>query len=199
MLLKPIEDLIKSFSSLPGIGRKTAKRLAFFLLENSDQIGTNICSAIIETQTIVGICSKCGFYSLNGENCSICSNSNRVKTLCIISKSQDLIAIENSNHFNGYYHILNGNISPLDGIGPSDLRISQLLERLEVEDISEIILALDSTVEGETTSQYLARIIDPKFKITRISAGIPFGGELEYTDGITIGRALTLRREFKDL
>jgi recombination protein RecR len=197
MLLKPIDDLISSLSALPGIGKKTATRLAFYILESRNDISDNLVNSIISVSENIDKCDSCGFFRQSNEECNICSGSNRnYETICVISKPQDLMAIENSHAYFGQYHILEGTISPLDGVNPSDLRIDSLIERIEHGSFKEIILALDSTVDGETTSHYISTILENKIKISRIAMGIPFGGELEYTDKITISRAISMRRDY---
>ncbi len=198
MQLEPIEKLIDAFSALPGIGKKSARRLAFFLLDHESAIGTTLSEALLEVYRTVDHCPSCGFYKTREEACPLCQDPRRDATvLCVISKIQDLLAIDASGAFFGHYHVLGGTISPLDGVSPRDLRMEELFERIREGGFQEVLLALDATVDGETTAQYIyAHLEGSPLKITRIAAGIPFGTELEYTDRVTISRALTMRREF---
>ncbi|MDA3862651.1 MAG: recombination mediator RecR [Deltaproteobacteria bacterium] len=197
MLPPAFDNLIKSLSRLPGIGRKTARRLAFFLID-SPELGKDIASGLIDLP-LVNNCRICGFYCSVDSVCSICSNPSRnSEILCIVTKPQDMMAIESSGSFKGRYHILFGNISPLDGITPEDIKLEELEKKIAEDNIQELILALDSTVDGETTSQYIFELFKDSVKISRIAAGIPFGGELEYTDKITITRALSRRTSLDD-
>jgi len=195
ILPQSFENLTKELSKLPGIGTKTALRLAFFILE-SPNLAESLAESMVKIHEDVGFCPECGFFSNKGEFCEICSDIRRDKRLiCVVSKPQDVLAIEKSHSFGGIYHVLNGNIKPLDGIGPEDLRISELIDKVEQYTPEEVILATDTTVDGETTAHYLAEILSDKVKVTRIASGIPIGGELEYIDGITLGKAFSLRRK----
>ncbi|MBU1239182.1 recombination mediator RecR [Myxococcota bacterium] len=198
MQLESIERLILAFSTLPGIGKKSARRLTFFLLDHDPSLGKNLSEALLGVYESIDHCPQCGFYKTREEPCSLCSDLHRdTASLCVVSKIQDCIAIESSNAFLGQYHILGGTISPLDGVSPKDLRIDALFQRIADGSFTEIVLALDATVDGETTAQYLYSHLDGSdLRITRIAAGIPFGTELEYTDRITISRALNMRRDF---
>ncbi|MCK4503078.1 MAG: recombination protein RecR [Desulfuromonadales bacterium] len=182
---------------LPGIGRKTAARLAFHLLRTSEHDVEALAAALLEMRRKVGFCRRC-FHIAEAELCQICSNSVRDnQRLCIVQEPQDLLAIERSHSYAGLYHVLHGALSPLDGIGPDDLKIPQLLQRLEQEPIEEIILATNFTVEGEATALYLARLCREKnIKVTRLAHGIPSGSDLEYIDSGTVQHAVTGRREF---
>ncbi|MBN2723842.1 MAG: recombination protein RecR [Deltaproteobacteria bacterium] len=200
MILAPLDQLVDALSALPGIGKKTARRLAFFLVDSDTEISGKIVDAINQCNNLLGKCPQCGLYSIKNQNCSICSSENRNRNIiCVVSRPQDVIAIESSHGFNGVYHILGGNIAPLDGIGPEDLTIDRLLDRISSDNVNELIFALDNTVDGETTSHYLAAVVPQNVTISRIAAGIPFGGELEYTDGVTISRALEFRTQYKRL
>jgi len=185
---------IEEFSKLPGIGRKTAQRLALFLVKSDKEIAEKLADSILSLKTKLRLCEKC--FNLSEENlCSICSNSKRDNsTLCIVEDINDVIAIEKSNEFNGIYHVLGGVLSPLSGVGADDLKIKELISRFENENFKEIILALNPDTEGETTSLYLAKLIKPfGIKVTRIARGIPIGGDLEFTDEVTIGKAMLNR------
>jgi len=189
-LLKAIEEL----SKLPGIGRKTAQRLALFILKSSEEDVNKLVNSLLELKTKLHYCSKC--YNLAVEDlCEICKNPKRDQTiLCVVEEASDVIAIEKTNEFNGIYHVIGGVLSPLSGIGPEDLKIKELIKRFEDERISEVILALNADTEGETTALYLARLIKPMVsKVTRIARGLPIGGDLEFADEATIGRAMLSR------
>ena len=189
-LLKAIEEL----SKLPGIGRKTAQRLALFILKTSEEDVNKLVNSLLELKTKLHYCSKC--YNLAVEDlCEICKNPKRDQTiLCVVEEASDVIAIEKTNEFNGVYHVIGGILSPLSGIGPEDLKIKELIKRFEDERISEVILALNADTEGETTALYLARLIKPMVsKVTRIARGLPIGGDLEFADEATIGRAMLSR------
>jgi recombination protein RecR len=189
-LLKAIEEL----SKLPGIGRKTAQRLALFILKSNEEDVNKLVNSLLELKTKLHYCSKC--YNLAVEDlCDICQNPKRDQTiLCVVEEASDVIAIEKTNEFNGIYHVIGGVLSPLSGIGPEDLKIKELIKRFEDERISEVILALNADTEGETTALYLARLIKPLVtKVTRIARGLPIGGDLEFADEATIGRAMLSR------
>jgi recombination protein RecR len=185
---------IEEFSKLPGIGRKTAQRLALFLVKSDKEIAEKLADSILSLKTKLRLCEKC--FNLSEDNlCSICSNPKRDNSiLCIVEDINDVIAIEKSNEFNGIYHVLGGVLSPLSGVGADDLKIKELIRRFENENFKEIILALNPDTEGETTSLYLAKLIKPfGIKVTRIARGIPIGGDLEFTDEVTIGKAMLNR------
>lgn len=189
--------LESELGKLPGIGRKTAARLAFHLLRTSQQDVEALAEALLEMRRKVRFCQRC-FHIAEDELCQICSNPVREKQrLCVVQEPQDLLAIERSHSYSGLYHVLHGALSPLDGIGPDDLKISQLLQRLEQESIEEIILATNFTVEGEATALYLARLCKDKgISVTRLAHGIPSGSDLEYVDAGTVQHAVAGRREF---
>ncbi len=193
---KPIDHLIEALTRLPGIGRKTASRLAFHILKSSPSEAQQLARAILDVKEKIRLCSIC--FNLTDEDpCLICQDERRAReVLCVVEGPNDLIAIENTGEFNGRYHVLHGTISPLEGIGPDDLKIRELLERLQKEQISEVILATNPTVEGGATALYLSNLIKPfNIKVTRIAYGIPMGSEIEYSDGMTLSKALEGRRE----
>jgi len=193
---KPIDHLIEALTRLPGIGRKTASRLAFHILRSSPSEAQQLARAIVDVKEKIRLCSIC--FNLTDEDpCRICQDERRTReVLCVVEGPNDLIAIENTGEFNGRYHVLHGTISPLEGIGPDDLKIRELLERLRKEQISEVILATNPTVEGGATALYLSNLIRPfSIKVTRIAYGIPMGSEIEYSDGMTLSKALEGRRE----
>ncbi|MCW8860624.1 MAG: recombination mediator RecR [Deltaproteobacteria bacterium] len=184
-------------SKLPGIGNKTAARLAFHLLRTSEQDVFALADALLEMRRKVCFCRRC-FHIAEEELCHICRDGNRERQrLCVVQEPQDLLAIERSRSYNGFYHVLHGALSPLDGVGPDDLKIPQLMERLEQEPVEEIILATNFTVEGEATALYLAELFKGKgLHVTRLAHGIPSGSDLEYIDVGTVQQAVTGRREF---
>ncbi len=191
-----IEKLIESFEKLPSIGHKTATRLAFHVL-NLDQEGVNeFINSIIEAKKNLKYCSKC-FNITDTDPCPICSSPKRDQSIiCVVEDVRDVVAMEKTHEFKGVYHVLHGSISPMNGIGPEDIKIKELLERLRDTDVKEIILATNPRVEGEATAIYLSKLIKPiGIKVTRIAHGIPVGGDLEYTDEITLSKALEGRRE----
>jgi recombination protein RecR len=193
---KPIDQLIEALTKLPGIGRKTAARLAFHILRSSLYEAQALARAILDVKEKIHLCSIC--FNLTDEDpCRICRDDHRNREiLCVVEGPNDLIAIENTGAFNGRYHVLHGTISPLEGIGPEDIKVRELLERLHREKIVEVILATNPTVEGGATALYLTDQIRPLgIKVTRIAYGIPMGGEIEYSDGMTLSKALEGRRE----
>jgi len=191
----PIANLIEEFEKLPGIGHKTACRLAFYILNESVEEAKKFSDAIVTAKEKIKFCSVCGNLT-DSELCPICSNSKRdPSVICVVSDVKDIMAMEKTHEFKGVYHVLQGAISPINGVGPEDIRIKELISRLN-EDVSEVILATNLNVEGEATAMYISRIIKPLgIKVTRIAHGIPVGGDLEYTDEVTLSMALEGRRE----
>ena len=193
---KPIDHLIEALTRLPGIGRKTASRLTFHILRSSLSEAQELARAILDVKEKIHLCSAC--FNLTDEDpCRICQDEHRNReALCVVEGPNDLIAIENTGTFNGRYHVLHGTISPLDGVGPEDIKIRELMERLPREGVREVILATNPTVEGGATALYLTELIKPLgVKVMRIAYGIPMGGEIEYSDGMTLSKALEGRRE----
>jgi recombination protein RecR len=193
---KPIDHLIEALTKLPGIGRKTASRLAFHILRSSPSEAQELARAILNVKEKIHLCSIC--FNLTDEDlCRICKDENRnQEVLCVVEGPNDLIAIENTGTFNGRYHVLHGAIYPLEGIGPDDIKIRELMERLQGGRVGEVILATNPTVEGGATALYLTELIKPLgVRVTRIAYGIPMGGEIEYSDGMTLSKALEGRRE----
>jgi recombination protein RecR len=193
---KPIDHLIEALTKLPGIGKKTASRLAFHILRSNSAEAQELARAILDVKEKIRLCSTC--FNLTDEDpCRICQDGQRSQEiLCVVEGPNDLIAIENTGVFNGRYHVLHGTISPLEGIGPDDIKIKELMGRLRNGEISEVILATNPTVEGGTTALYLIDLIKSlKIKVTRIAYGIPMGSEIEYSDGMTLSKALEGRRE----
>ena len=191
-----IEKLIKSFEKLPSIGNKTAARLAFYILNASEEETNEFVSSIINAKKNLKYCSKC--YNISDTDpCIICANPKRDQSqICVVEDVRDIIAMERTHEFKGVYHVLHGSISPMNGIGPDDIKIKELLARLMDGQVKEVILATNPRVEGEATAMYLSKLIKPLgIKVTRIAHGIPVGGDLEYTDEITLTKALEGRRE----
>ncbi len=193
---KPLAKLIEYFQKLPSIGPKTAQRLALYLLKLPDYEVENFASAMLEAKRTIKYCEVC-FNMSSSSPCEICSSAIRNKELiCVIAETKDLMAIERTNEYKGVYHVLGGLISPMDGIGPDDIRVRELLERVHSADIKEVILAINPTVEGEATSMYLTKLLKPfGVKVSRIAFGLPLGSELEYADELTLSKALEGRRE----
>lgn len=191
-----IEKLIESFERLPSIGHKTAARLAFYILNSSEEETKEFVSSILEAKKNLKYCSKC-FNISDTDPCPICSNPKRdISSICVVEDVRDIIAMEKTHEFKGVYHVLHGSISPMNGIGPDDIKIKELLARLMDGTVKEVILATNPRVEGEATAMYLSKLIKPLgIKVTRIAHGIPVGGDLEYTDEITLTKALEGRRE----
>ena len=192
----PIANLIDQFSKLPGIGRKSAQRLAFYVLEMDSEEAAKLSSAILEAKERIGFCQVCGNLT-DKPVCNICSNTGRDKALiCVVEGPRDIVAMEKSREYKGLYHVLHGTISPMENIGPQDIKIKELLNRLGDDTVKEVVIATNPTVEGEATALYISRLIKPLgVKVTRIAHGIPVGGDLEYFDEITISRAMENRRE----
>ncbi|HIC96299.1 TPA: recombination protein RecR [Candidatus Bipolaricaulota bacterium] len=192
---EPLEALIRELGRLPGIGRKTAERLAFFLLDHEEELAERLGEAILRARRQIRRCKICFNYS-EGELCSLCANPKRDRTMiCVVSQPQELWKIEKTNEYHGLYHVLGGLISPVDGVAPEDLHISELLARLKSGEVREVILALDPKVEGEATAMFLARQIRPSgIKVTQIAHGVPIGRDLELADELTLSQALRGRR-----
>lgn len=191
-----IERLIENFEKLPSIGHKTATRLAFHVLNLNEEGVNEFINSIVEAKKNLKYCSKC-FNITDTDPCPICSSPKRDQsTICVVEDVKDIAAMEKTHEFKGVYHVLHGSISPMNGIGPEDIKIKELLERLKDTDVKEIILATNPRVEGEATAIYISKLIKPiGIKVTRLAHGIPVGGDLEYTDEITLSKALEGRRE----
>ena len=193
-----IEKLIESFEKLPSIGHKTAVRLAFHILDASEEDVTEFINAITNAKSNLKYCSEC-FNISDTDPCPICSSPKRDKSIiCVVEDVKDIIAMERTHEFKGVYHVLHGSISPMNGIGPDEIKIKELLNRIQNNsDIKEIIVATNPRVEGEATAMYISKILKPLgVKVTRIAHGIPVGGDLEYTDEVTLTKALEGRHEF---
>ena len=191
-----IQKLLDELERLPGIGPKSAQRIAYWILNEDRVDATRLAQAIIEVKDTVHFCARCFNYAQD-ELCDICASSRRDQnTICVVSEPRDIPPIERTGTFSGVYHVLGGALSPLEGIGPDDLHIAELLARLNDPSISEVILATNPNIEGETTASYLARLIKPLgVKVSRLASGLPVGGDLEFADEVTLGRAIEARRE----
>jgi recombination protein RecR len=194
---KAVESAVNELSKLPGVGKKTALRLVIYLLKSEESYVNKLGDSIMKLKTDVVFCSVCGNIS-EGSVCNICASLNRDQAvICVVKDFQDIMAIENTGQFNGVYHVLGGVISPLDGIGPDDLSIAGLIERVGKQQVTEVILALSANMEGDTTAFYISKLLMPlKVRISAISRGISVGGELEYADEITLGRSIKDRINF---
>ena len=193
-IAQPLQIAIEELSKLPSIGKKTAQRLALHILKSDNKQVNDLLKSIKELKTKLRFCERC-FNLAEEELCEICKSSKRDKSvLCVVEEASDVIAIEKTNEFNGVYHVLGGVLSPLSGVNPDQLKIKEMIRRFEKEEINEVILALNPDTEGETTSLYLAKLIKPLgIKVTRIARGLPIGGDLEFADEATIGRAILNR------
>ena len=191
-----IQDLIDALGRLPGIGPKSAQRIAFHILQSDSEVASALVDSIRTVKERVKFCIHCGNVSEESE-CRICRDPRRENSsICVVEESKDVIAIERTREFRGKYHVLGGAISPIDGIGPEQLRIRELLTRLADSKITEVILATDPNLEGEATATYLSRLIKPMgIKVSRLASGLPVGGDLEYADEVTLGRAFEGRRD----
>jgi recombination protein RecR len=192
----PVQNLVDELGRLPGVGPKSAQRIAFYLLKAAPEDAKRLAAAIVDAKERVSWCRQC-FNIAEGERCSFCRDERRDSTvLCIVEEPRDIVAIERTAEFRGRYHVLQGAISPIEGIGPEQLRIKELLTRIADEGVEEVILATNPNIEGEATAMYLARLLKPLgVRVTRIASGLPVGGDLEYADEVTLGRALEGRRE----
>jgi len=193
---KPLAKLVAEFEKLPGIGPKSAQRLAFHILRSSEDEARRLAEAITEVKSRITLCSVC-FNFTESQTCAICCDPKRDRSmLCVVAEPRDLVAMEKTNEYRGLYHVLGGVISPMDGIGPEMLKIRELTSRLGQDDVKEVILATNPTIEGDTTAMYLAGLLKPLgVKVTRIAHGVPVGGDLDYADQATLIQALEWRRE----
>ncbi|MGJ6938852.1 recombination mediator RecR [Listeria monocytogenes] len=193
---EPITKLIDSFMKLPGIGPKSAARLAFYVLDMKEDDVLDFAKALVDVKRNLSFCSVCGHIT-DKDPCYICADTSRDRSvICVVQESKDVIAMEKMRDFHGLYHVLHGTISPMDGIGPEDINIPDLLKRLQDDTIEEVILATNPNVEGEATAMYISRLLKPSgIKVTRIAHGLPVGGDLEYADEVTLSKAMEGRRE----
>ena len=192
----PLNELINQLERLPGIGKKTATRLAYFILSQPSEYAKRFSEALVNAKEKIHYCSCCQAFT-DLEVCPVCSDNTRNRSvICVVQDAKDVMAIERTREYNGLYHVLHGVISPLDGIGPEQLKIKELMARLSDESVKEVIMATNPTVEGEATASYLSRLIKPMgIKISRLAYGIPVGGDLEYADEVTLTKALEGRNE----
>jgi len=193
---EPLARLIQEFKRLPGIGQKSAQRLAFHVLRNSRDDAEQLAQALIGVKDKLGVCETCNNIS-DAEQCNFCRDPHRDRSsICVVEEPHNILPVETTRQFNGLYHVLHGALSPLRGIGPEQLRITNLLSRIESGEVHELIVATNPTVEGEATAVYLARLMKPLgVKVTRIAMGIPVGSDLEFADEVTMGKSLENRRE----
>jgi recombination protein RecR len=192
----PIARLLEELERLPGVGPKSAQRIAYWLLTAESADAQRLADSIVEVKRCIHFCPVC-FNFAEGDLCEVCADSARDRTkICVVEEPRDLVALDRTGEFHGTYHVLQGAISPIDGIGPDRLRVRELIERLAPGEVTEVVIATNPNVEGETTALYLARLIKPLgITVTRIASGLPVGGDLEYADEVTLGRALECRRE----
>jgi recombination protein RecR len=192
----PVQELIDQLGRLPGVGPKSAQRIAFYLLKLPKEDAERLADAIVEVKAKISFCRRC-WNVAEGELCDMCADERRDPTIvCVVEEPRDIVAVEKTQEFHGLYHVLQGAISPIEGIGPEQLRVKELLTRVDTEGIKEVILCTNPNLEGEATAMYLARLLKPLgLSVTRIASGLPVGGDLEYADELTLGRALEGRRE----
>ncbi|TVQ24276.1 MAG: recombination protein RecR [Leptolyngbya sp. DLM2.Bin15] len=192
---RPLARLIEQFQRLPGIGPKTAQRLALHILKRPETEVQDLAEALVAARQQIGLCSIC-FHLSADPVCEICRAPSRDdQTICVVSDSRDVIALEKTREYRGKYHVLGGLISPMDGVGPDQLHVAPLIRRVSQQQVAEVIIAISPSVEGETTTLYLGQLLKPFTKVTRIAFGLPMGGDLEYADEVTLARALEGRRE----
>ncbi|NNC81805.1 MAG: recombination protein RecR [Acidimicrobiales bacterium] len=196
MFAGPVQELIDELGRLPGVGPKSAQRIAYHLLKIPAVDANRLASAITEVKERISFCDRC-FNIAEGEECGICRDPGReTSVLCVVEESRDIVAVERTREYKGRYHVLQGAISPIEGIGPEQLRIAELLSRITAEQIAEVILCTNPNIEGEATAMYLARLLEPLgITVTKIASGLPVGGDLEYADELTLGRALEGRQK----
>ncbi len=196
MFTGPLQALVDELGRLPGIGPKSAQRIAFHMLKVAPEDAMRLADAIVAVKDRITLCPRC-FNVAEGDLCAICSDARRDGTiLCVVEDPRDIVAVEKTQEFRGRYHVLHGALNPIEGVGPDQLRVKELLGRLDDEAITEIILCTNPNLEGEATAMYLARLLKPLgLSVTRIASGLPVGGDLEYADELTLGRALEGRRE----
>jgi recombination protein RecR len=196
MYAGPVQDLIDELGRMPGVGPKSAQRIAFHLLKLPREDALRLSRAITEVKDKVAFCERC-FNVSEGPLCGICSDERREPhVICVVEEPKDIVSVEKTHEYRGRYHVLQGAISPIEGIGPDQLKVKELLTRLDPEGVTEVILCTNPNIEGEATAMYLARLLKPLgIKVTRIASGLPVGGDLEYADELTLGRALEGRRE----
>ena len=195
MLSPAVENLVTQLTKLPGIGRRTAQRLAFHLLQRPKDEALALAQAIVEVKERVRFCRECGNLT-EQERCAICEDARRDHgTICVVEQPVDVVSLERTHEYRGLYHVLGGALSPLDGVDPGDLRIDELVQRVERNGVQEVVLATNPTMTGEATAAFLADRLRARVRVTRLASGLPVGGDLEYADEVTLGRALSGRRE----
>ena len=192
----PVQALIDELGRLPGIGPKSAQRIAFYLLKAAPEDANRLARSITEAKARISWCTRC-FNFATGDLCTFCLDERRDPTVvCVVEEPRDIVAVERTHEFGGRYHVLQGAIAPIEGVGPEQLRVKELMKRVEEEQVTEVILATNPNIEGEATAMYLARLLKPLgVRVTRPASGLPVGGDLEYADEVTLGRALEGRRE----
>lgn len=192
-----IQKLLDELERLPGVGPKSAQRMAYYILNSDADVAARLSDAIKEVKETISFCPRCFNYAQDDELCDICASPRRDDgVICVVSEPRDIPPIERTGVFSGVYHVLGGALSPMDGIGPDDIRIKELMERLSSTDITEVVIATNPNIEGETTASYIARLIKPfSIKVTRPASGMPVGGDLEFVDEITLGRAIEARTD----
>ncbi len=191
---EPIEKLIEYFKALPGVGYKTAQRYAFFIIENSKEKAENFANAILEVKNKVKLCRECGNYSTN-DLCKICEKRNN-QLICVVQEPKDIVSMEKVKSYDGVYHVLFGCINPLENKGPNDIKIKELLSRVQKNNVKEVIMATNPDVEGEATAMYIAKLLKPLgVKVTRLAQGISIGSDIEFADEVTLEKALKSRQE----
>ena len=193
---EPVSRLIEGFMKLPGIGPKTAGRLAFYVLKMKEDDVLQLAKGLVDAKRNLFFCTKC-MNITDHDPCHICRDKTRdITTICVVQEPKDLIAMEKTREYTGHYHVLHGSLSPMEGIGPEDIKMTELLRRLEDESVQELILALNPSIEGEATAMYISRLVKPfNIKVTQIAYGLPVGGDLEYADEVTLTKALEGRRQ----
>ena len=190
-----VENLVAQLTRLPGVGQRTAQRLAFHILQRGSDEALALSSAIVEVKERVRFCDACGNLT-EEETCAICRDPRRDRTIiCVVEQPVDVVSLERTNEYRGLYHVLGGALSPIDGVEPGDLRIDELTSRVEREGVQEVVLATNPTMTGEATAAFLASRLRDRVRVTRLASGLPVGGDLEYADEVTLGRALSGRRE----
>jgi recombination protein RecR len=196
LYVNAVQDLIDELGRLPGVGPKSAQRIAFHLLKLPKEDALRLARVITSAKERVVWCSRC-FNVAEGDECAVCADDRRDPTIvCVVEDPRDIVALERTREFRGRYHVLQGHLSPIEGIGPEQLRIGELVARLEPEGVVEVVLCMNPTIEGETTASYLAKLLRPRgVRITRLASGLPVGGDLEYADELTLGRAFEGRRD----
>jgi recombination protein RecR len=194
----PVQDLIDELGRLPGVGPKSAQRIAYHLLKLPTEDALRLARSISEAKARITFCRRC-FNISEADECALCSDADRDPTVvCVVEEPRDIVAVEKTHEYRGRYHVLQGAISPIEGVGPEQLRVKELLARIDAEQIGEVIVCTNPNIEGEATAMYLARLLKPLgVKVTRIASGLPVGGDLEYADELTLGRALEGRREME--